>query len=237
MAATSSMTTRWFSLRVDPVSTRSTMRSASPTSGASSTEPWTKMTSAWIPRAAKWSVAMRGDFVATRGTLGISVRSAGAPTATRAQRTPPARGWGRGVVVVEHRCMEATVGEQGGEHLLHPTFGDGDGERTLTHGGALLALSLHAHHVGAEAGEFHFDVLVAAVEVVDPPDLRFAFARDETGDDERRARAKIGRHDARAGERLHAAHDRGVAAHRHVGPHAHDLGHVHEPILEDPLRD
>ena len=52
------------------------MPCASPTSGASSTEPLTLTTSAWRPVAVKWAVAVTGYFVATRTTPRCS-RAAG----------------------------------------------------------------------------------------------------------------------------------------------------------------
>ena len=62
----SSRTSSSFSSRVRPVSTRSTIPSASPTSGASSTEPLTSITSAWRPLSSKWRSAIRGYLVAIR---------------------------------------------------------------------------------------------------------------------------------------------------------------------------
>ena len=65
-AKISSRSTSPFSRRVRPVATRSTMPWASPTSGASSTEPLTFTTSAWRPVAVKWAAAVTGYLVATR---------------------------------------------------------------------------------------------------------------------------------------------------------------------------
>ena len=62
----SSRTSRSFSSRVRPVATRSTMPSARPISGASSTEPLTSITSTWRPVASKWRSAIRGYLVAIR---------------------------------------------------------------------------------------------------------------------------------------------------------------------------
>ena len=54
----SSTATRWFALSVLPVLTRSTMASASPTSGASSIEPYSLIRSTCTPLAAKCSRAV-----------------------------------------------------------------------------------------------------------------------------------------------------------------------------------
>ena len=64
MSAMCSSGTRPFALRVLPVSTRSTMRSASPTSGASSIEPYSLITSTCMPwprRAARGLDVLGGD--------------------------------------------------------------------------------------------------------------------------------------------------------------------------------
>src|SRR5215207_9490163 len=53
LVAICSRTSSPFSFRVRPLATRSTMPSASPTSGASSTEPLTSITSAWRPVCSK----------------------------------------------------------------------------------------------------------------------------------------------------------------------------------------
>ena len=52
--------------RVSPDCTRSTMRSARPTSGASSMEPSSFTISTWMPRSEKYSSVRRGYLVATR---------------------------------------------------------------------------------------------------------------------------------------------------------------------------
>ena len=81
--ATSSRSSSPFCASVVPVSTRSTISSARPVIGASSTEPCTYTTSAWIPRRAKCAAAVRGYFVATRGRLARA-----APPAARAPGQP-----------------------------------------------------------------------------------------------------------------------------------------------------
>src|SRR5206468_3267498 len=63
-----SRSTSPFSTSVLPVAVRSTIASASPVSGASSTEPFTSTISACRPVAAKWAAATRGYLVATRTT-------------------------------------------------------------------------------------------------------------------------------------------------------------------------
>src|SRR4051812_42670571 len=60
----------------------------------------------------------------------------------------------------------------------------------------MLARSLDAHHVGAEALELPFDVLVAAIQVVNAPDLGFLFGSDQARNDERCAGAQVGGHHA-----------------------------------------
>jgi hypothetical protein len=62
----SATSTSPFARKVSPDWTRSTMRSASPTSGASSTEPSSRTSSTWTPRSVKYCSASRGYFVATR---------------------------------------------------------------------------------------------------------------------------------------------------------------------------
>src|SRR6185437_6103343 len=52
--------------RVSPDCTRSTMRSARPTSGASSMEPSRRTISTWMPRSEKYCSVSRGYLVATR---------------------------------------------------------------------------------------------------------------------------------------------------------------------------
>ena len=51
LASNSSMTVNPFSCNVRPVSTRSTIKSDSPSTGASSTDPHSGMMSGWMPRA------------------------------------------------------------------------------------------------------------------------------------------------------------------------------------------
>ncbi len=60
------MISRPFSTSVRPVAVRSTIPSASPHNGASSTEPLTSTTSAWRPVRANQAVAVRGYLVAIR---------------------------------------------------------------------------------------------------------------------------------------------------------------------------
>ena len=80
-------TSRSFSASVRPVSTRSTMPSASPTSGASSTEPLTSITSAERPAALE---------VALRRSAGTWSRSASRPGGARPRRAAPRRCGRRG---------------------------------------------------------------------------------------------------------------------------------------------
>ena len=54
---------------VPPVDTTSTMASASPTSGASSIEPYSLMMSTCTPFSAKWRRALLTNLVATRRRL------------------------------------------------------------------------------------------------------------------------------------------------------------------------
>src|SRR5690606_13190893 len=62
----SSTSTRLFARSVPPVETTSTMASASPTSGASSIEPYSLIRSVCTPLRAKWRVATSTYLVATR---------------------------------------------------------------------------------------------------------------------------------------------------------------------------
>ncbi len=66
MLAITSVSTRPFAFRVEPVCTRSTISRDSPSPGASSIAPLRPTTSAWTPRAAKCRRAMVGYLVATR---------------------------------------------------------------------------------------------------------------------------------------------------------------------------
>src|SRR5439155_16047706 len=59
----SATSTRPFTRSVSPDCTRSTMRSARPTSGASSTEPSSRTISTWTPRAEKYCSVSRGYLV------------------------------------------------------------------------------------------------------------------------------------------------------------------------------
>src|SRR5262249_42274728 len=64
--AISSRISRPFSSSVRPVATRSTIPSARPARGASSTDPLTSITSAWRPVSSKYRSAMCGYLVAIR---------------------------------------------------------------------------------------------------------------------------------------------------------------------------
>src|SRR2546422_1683281 len=78
--------------------------------------------------------------------------------------------------------------------------------------------------------------LVAAVEVVDARDPGFA-AGDETGQDERRGGAEIGRHDGRAAQHLDAADVGRVPLEADVGAEALKLGQVREAVEVDRVDD
>ncbi len=69
------------------------MHSARPTSGASSTEPWNSMISAWRPSDSKYRLAVLGNLVATRTTsaceMALCTSSAPAFGAARIMRHAP----------------------------------------------------------------------------------------------------------------------------------------------------
>src|SRR5262245_12583379 len=88
----------------------------------------------------------------------------------------------------------------------------------------------------AELAEALLDVLVAAIEMVDAVDHRLPLGH-EPRDYQARRGAQVGGHDVRAREAVHAADDRGVALDVDGGTQAAQLLHVHEPVLEDRLRD
>src|SRR5690606_32679743 len=89
-------------------------------------------------------------------------------------------------------------------------------------------------HPGAERVEPLFDPLVATVDVVDPADLGGAFGH-QAGEHQRGAGPKVGGHDGGPREARGPAHHRGVAVDHDVGAEPVELGHVHEPVLEDRL--
>ena len=96
--------------------------------------------------------------------------------------------------------------------------------------------ALRAPDVGAERAQLLLHALVAAVEVVDAQHLGRAARRSG-----RRAPAtptRAGRSPSpwRPSAWLGAAHDRGAPVDVDVGAHARQLGHVHEAVLEDGLR-
>ena len=135
-AAISSRTSRSFSCSVRPVATRSTIPSARPTSGASSTEPLTSITSAWRPLCSKWRSAIRGYLVAIRIAPEAALRLAQAGR----RRPCPAR--------TIRQCAEAEV-EQLVDHpvgLLEQDVLAGDADV----GGARL-------DVGRDVGGAHRD--------------------------------------------------------------------------------
>src|SRR3954451_19075526 len=83
---------------------------------------------------------------------------------------------------------------------------------------------------GAERAELCLERLVAAVEVIDAIDDRFAVG-DQAGDHQSRRGAQVGRHDGRALQALDAAHDRAIALDRDVGAKALQLERMHEAVL------
>ena len=103
--------------------------------------------------------------------------------------------------------------------------------------GLFLAENIsHAADLGADAAEFFFDVLVAAVHVVDAVEDGFAVG-DESGEDEGGRGAKVRAHDGRGLERSFAADSGGPAADGDVGAHAVELADMHEAIFEDVFGD
>ena len=96
------------------------------------------------------------------------------------------------------------------------------------------ARSCDALDRGAAGRELLLDPLVAAVEVVDAGDPGLALG-GEAGEDQADAGAQVGRHHRRALELLDAGHGGGAAVHLDPRAHAHQLGRVHEAVLEDAL--
>src|SRR5689334_21177306 len=88
----------------------------------------------------------------------------------------------------------------------------------------------------AAGGELFFELLVAAIEMVNAIDDGLALSR-EPRQHERDGCAEIGRHYRGAGEARHAAHHRRCAMDIDVGAHATELRYMHEAVLEDGLGD
>ena len=95
---------------------------------------------------------------------------------------------------------------------------------------------MEAFDVGAEGGEFLFDVFVAAVEVVDAADGGGAVG-DESGDDEGGAGAQVAGHDGCAGEVFDALDDGAGAFFADICSHAVEFGDVHEAVGVDAFGD
>src|SRR5712692_1851260 len=88
----------------------------------------------------------------------------------------------------------------------------------------------------AELRELLLDALVAAIEVIDSIDPRFALG-NQTRDDEARRRAQVGRHDGCALQLADSAHDRRISRDLDVGAQALHFQGMHEPVLENGLGD
>src|ERR1035441_6065736 len=94
----------------------------------------------------------------------------------------------------------------------------------------------HASDLGAYGAEFFFEVLVAAVEVVDAVEDGLAVG-DQGGEHERCGGAQVRAHDC-GGLEWSASTDGGSAAlHGDVRAHAVEFLHVHEAVLEDVFSD
>src|SRR5579883_3677899 len=83
--------------------------------------------------------------------------------------------------------------------------------------------------LGAARRQLLLEMLIAAIEVIDPVDDRLALG-GEPGEHERHRGAEVGGHDRRAGEMPDAAHHRRGAMHIDVGAHAAKLRHMHEAV-------
>src|SRR5208283_787954 len=94
----------------------------------------------------------------------------------------------------------------------------------------------HTADLGTDVAELFFEVLVAAVEVVDAVKNGFSVG-DEGGEDERGAGAEVGAHDGGGLQFAGAADGGGAALHGDGGSHAVEFLDVHEAVLEDVFGD
>ncbi len=139
--AISSRMTSPFSRSVVPVAVRSTIASASPVRGASSTDPLTSTISAWRPVSRKWRAAIRGYLVAIRTTPRRRRASCGAVRPVLAGEHHHAA-----AVAKVHQLVDLALG------LLHEHVLAGDADV----GGAGLDVGGHvgrAHGHDARIGE------------------------------------------------------------------------------------
>src|SRR5208283_3169353 len=83
-------------------------------------------------------------------------------------------------------------------------------------------------------GQFFFDALVAAVQVVDPVDFGHSFG-SQTSQDQRGAGPEIGGLHVRAGKFLNSVNSCSSAGHPYACPHTYEFLNMHETVFEDVL--
>ena len=86
-----------------------------------------------------------------------------------------------------------------------------------------------------DALEFFLDALVAAIDVVDPVDERFALRRQASQDQPGRG-TQVGRHDGRRRQPIDPCDNRGVALKLNIGTHALQLENMLKAVLEHRFR-
>src|ERR1019366_9518752 len=94
----------------------------------------------------------------------------------------------------------------------------------------------HAADFGAHSFQFFFDVLVAAVQVIDAVDDGLA-VRDQGGEHERGGGAQVRGEDGGGAERSSAADDGAAAFDLDVRAHADQFLRVHKAVLKNVFRD
>src|SRR6185312_17223483 len=134
-------------------------------------------------------------------------------------------------------AQQDIIVRHGGSFLLSVRCGNETKTNLNLDGFALVAEHVaHAANLRAYATQLLFDVLVAAIHVVDAVENRFAVG-DHRGQNQRGRGAQVRAHDGRGGERRLAAHGCGASVELDIGAHADELLNVHEAVLEDVLCD
>src|ERR1700686_254165 len=94
----------------------------------------------------------------------------------------------------------------------------------------------HAADFGAYSFQFFFNVLVAAVQMIDAVDDGLSI-RDEGGEHERGGGAQVGSEDGGGAQRSSAADDGAAAFDLNVGAHAYQFLRMHEAVLKNVFFD
>src|SRR5215472_1291734 len=108
----------------------------------------------------------------------------------------------------------------------------------LSHGRKrdLAVASSDAIDAGADGAKLRLDLLVAAIDVVDAVNPG-GVIRDQSSEDEARARPQVRGGDRRSGQRSRARHDCKIAFNGDIRSHAHHFDRMQKAILEDRLTD